>query len=558
VAHAPRVLVLGGGFATAGACKTLRPAIEQGDVEVTVVSRTNYSCLHGLIAEMITGRISPGAIASPARRVFAPAHIHVAEIESIDLDAHRVVTSRSIDGARRGLEFDHAILALGCGENLDAYPGLREHAFKLKSFEDSLRLRNHIVEMFELADSEPDPEERRRLLTFFIAGGGYSGSEVAGELADYARLLTRREYKGLDESELRIIVVHPGPTLLPELYGSGNLERVAKSYPKLVEFGTRHIEKLGVELMLETRVVGATPTDVYLNDGTHVPTRTIISTVGTKPNPLLDTLAVERDSRGRVVTDEFLRVKGREDVWAVGDCASIAHPDGGTCPPVALYAEQQGLHVGANVARAARGESLKPYRRAVRMQGISIGGRTAVGEIHGIGLKGRMPWIVWRIVISRVVPSWDRRIRIAIDWMLWPLVGRDIVQVGPSERDDYDVRHNVFQPGETLVERDRPVRFVHIIVEGDADLLQDGETVGALGTGDHCGRKWLELRGADAVRARTLVRTVSLRADEANRLQDVLLSTQRIIATTGAHATFDLGRLRESEPAGSSPPPASP
>ena len=546
MAHPSRVLVLGGGFATAGTCKRLRPAIERGEVDVTVVSRTNYSCLHALLAEMITGRISPGAVASPARRVFAPARVHVAEIESIDLDGHRVTTSRSLDGARRELEFDQAVLALGCSENLDAYPGLREHAFKLKSFEDSLRLRNHIVEMFELADSEPDEEERRRMLTFFIAGGGYAGSEVAGELADYATLLTKREYARIDRNEVRIVVVHPGPTLLPELYGSGNLERAQKSFPKLVEFGTRHIEKLGVELMLETRVVGATPTDVYLDDGTHVPTRTIISTVGTKPNPLLDLLDVERDSRGRVVTDEFLRVKGREDVWAVGDCASVPHPDGGTCPPVALYAEQQGLHVGGNVARAARGEPLKPYKRAVRMQGISIGGRTAVGEMRGIPLKGTMPWIVWRMVISRVIPSWDRRIRVALDWLLWPLVGRDIVQVGPSERDDYDVRHNVFQAGETIVERTRPVRFVHIIVEGDANLLRGGKTVGSLGPGDHCGRKWLEQCEADSVQARSLVRTVSLRADEANRLQDVLLSTGPLVATTRALPTVDRSTLEAS------------
>ena len=539
MAPASRVLILGGGFATAGACKTLRPAMNAGDVDVTVVSRTNYSCLHALLAEMITGRISPGAVASPARRIFAPARIHVAEIESIDLDGHRVTTSRSIDGARRSLEFDHAVLALGCSENLDAYPGLREHAFKLKSFEDSLRLRNHIIEMFELADAEPDEVERRRLLTFFIAGGGYAGSEVAGELADYATLLTRREYARIDRSEVRIVVVHPGPTLLPELYGSGNLERAEKAFPKLVEFGTRHIEKLGVELMLQTRVVGATPTDVYLDDGTHVPTRTIISTVGTKPNPLLESLDVERDTRGRVVTDEFLRVKGREDVWAVGDCAAVPHPAGGTCPPVALYAEQQGLRVGRNVARAARGEAPKRFRRAPHMQGISIGGRTAVGEIRGIPLRGTMPWVVWRMAISRVIPSWDRRIRVAVDWLLWPLVGRDIVQVGPSERDDYDVRHNVFQPGETIVERARPVRFVHIIVEGQADLLQAGAAVGSLGTGDHCGRKWLEVRGADAVKARTLVRTVSLRADEANRLQEVLLSSERLVAVTGAIPVVD-------------------
>ena len=366
---------------------------------------------------------------------------------------------------------------------------------------------------------------------------------MAGELADYATLLTRREYSGIDRSEVRIVVVHPGPTLLPELYGSGNLERAEKAFPKLVEFGTRHIEKLGVELMLHTRVVGATPTDVYLDDGTHVPTRTIISTVGTKPNPLLETLDVERDSRGRVVTDEFLHVKGRENVWAVGDCASVPHPAGGTCPPVALYAEQEGLRVGRNVARAARGQAPKRFRRVPHMQGISIGGRTAVGEMRGIPLRGTMPWAVWRMAIMRVIPSWDRRIRVAVDWLLWPLVGRDIVQVGPSERDDYDVRHNVFQPGETLVERARPVRFVHIIVEGQADLLQGGAVVGSLGTGDHCGRKWLELRGADAVKARTLVRTVSLRADEANRLQEVLLSSERLVAMTGAIPVVDRDTL---------------
>jgi NADH:quinone reductase (non-electrogenic) len=543
VAAGARILILGGGFATAGACRTMRSAMKRGEVDVGVVSRNNYSCLHGLIAEMITGRISPGAVASPARRIFAPARVHVAEIESIDLERRSVITSRALDGARRELTYDQVVLALGSSENIDAYPGLREHAFRLKSFEDCLRLRNHIIEMFELADAETDPDERRRLLSFFVAGGGYSGSEVAGELADYARLLTKNEFSGISRDEVRVVVVHPGPTLLPELYGSGNLEREAKSFPRLVEFGTRHIEKLGCELMLSTRVTGATSTDVYLSNGEHVPTRTIISTVGTKPNPLLDMLDVERDGRGRIVVDDFLRIRGHENAWAVGDCASVPHPDGGTCPPVALYAEQHGLHVGRNVVRAVRGEALAPYRRAVRMQGISIGGRTAVGEIRGIGLKGAIPWIVWRVVISRVVPSWDRRIRIAADWLIWPLVGRDIVQVGPSERDDYDVSHNVFQPGETIVESRRPVRFVHIIVEGDAELVRarDGaaETVGLLGPGDHCGRKWLELNRLDSVRAKSLVRTVSLRAEQANQLQDVLLSTEQLVAQTGLHATFD-------------------
>jgi NADH dehydrogenase len=550
VGDKPRVLVLGGGFAAAAAARSLRRPIRSGALDVTVVTRSNSACLHGLLAEMITGRIGPASVASPARRIFAPARVHVAEIDEIDLSARRVRTSRSIDGARRELEYDHVVLALGSAENLDAYPGLREHAFKLKSFDDSLRLRNHLIEMFELADGEADPEERRRLLTFFVAGGGYSGSEVAGELAEYATLLTAREYPRIDRAEVRVVVVHPGPTLLPELYGSSSLERQARSFPELVEFGTRHIAKLGVELLLETRVVGASPTGVYLSDGTSVPTRTIISTVGTKPNPLLDTLELERDERGRVVTDDFLRARGREDVWAVGDCASIRHPDGGTCPPVALYAEQQGLHLGRNLDRLARGKPLRPYRRAVRMQGISIGGRTAVGEIHGIGLKGTIPWLIWRLVIGRVIPTWDRRLHVAADWALAPLLGRDIVQVGPSERDDYDVRHNVFQPGATIAERARPVRFVHILVEGEADVLRDDEIVRTLAPGGHCGRRWLDVQDADVIRARSLVRTVSLREDQANRLQDVLLSSEHIVAKTGLQPAFDVAA---EEPSASVP-----
>jgi NADH:quinone reductase (non-electrogenic) len=539
VAPASRVLLLGGGFATIGACRSLRPAIRRGEVAATVVSRENFTSLHGLMAEMVTGRIGPGIVASAARRAFKPAMVHIGEIEAIDLDGGRVVTSRLIDGAQRELEFDHLVLGVGAADNLGAYPGLPEHAFRLALLDDALRLRNHIIEMFEVADAEADPAERRRLLTFVVVGGGYSGSEFAGELAEYAGLLTSRDYPLIDRSEVRVVLVHPGATLLPELYGSGNLEREVKSHPRLVAFAQQHLERLGVELVLETRVVGATATEVYLSDGSHVSTRTIISTTGTKPNPLLDQLDVERDARGRVVTDAYLRIKGRENAWAVGDCASVAHPDGGTCPPVALYARQEGLHVGRNLVRAVRGRPLKPYTRAVRMQGISLGGRTAVGEVRGVGMKGIAPWIVWRVVLGRVAPSWDRRIRLALDWLVWPLVGRDIVRVGPADRDDYDVSHNVFQPGETIVERSRPVRFVHILVDGDADLVRDGASVGSLATGDHCGRKWLEQQGADAVRARSLVRTVSLRDNEANRLQDVLLSTDRIVAQTQSLPIFD-------------------
>ena len=139
--------------------------------------------------------------------------------------------------------------------------------------------------------------------------------------------------------------------------------------------------------MLETRVAGATPKEVYLSNGEHVPTRTIVSAVGTKPSPLLDGIDLPRDERGRLVTDKYLRVDGRNDLWAGGDCAAVPHPHGGTCPPVALFAKKHG-HIGANLRRTLAGRSLKPFRSTVIGQGISIGKRTAVGEMRGMPIKG--------------------------------------------------------------------------------------------------------------------------------------------------------------------------
>ncbi|MEK6275951.1 MAG: FAD-dependent oxidoreductase [Actinomycetota bacterium] len=550
MASPPHVLILGGGFVAKSVATTLGKPIKRGELTATVVDRDNFLTFHGLIGEMVTGRIAPGNILSPARRSFAPAHVHVGEIESIDIEAKRVVTSRRLDGARFELEYDHLVVGIGSSENLELYPGLAEHAFRLKSFEDSFRLKNHIVEMFELADIEHDAEERRRLLTFFVAGGGFSGTELAGELADFVARMTKREYPRIAREDCRVVIVHPGKTLLPELYGSQSTERPGKSFPKLVDYAMRHARKLGVELMLETKVVGATPNEVYLSNGEHIPTRTIVSSVGSKPSPLLDEIPGPRDERGRLETDEFLRVDGRTDLWAGGDCGAVPHPHGGTCPPVAMFAKKHGEHIGRNILRTLAGRPLRPFRSTIVGQAVSLGGRTAVADMKGLPLKGLPAWLGWRSVLWRVVPSADRRLRLLADWAIWPIVGRDIIQMGPSEAAVYDVRHHVYQAGETIAESARPVRFVHVIVEGDVELVRsrDGsdEVLESIGPGDHFGRKLLEFKQADAARAKSLVRTLALREEQANQLQDVFLSTGRIVARTELLPTIDVEALKQS------------
>jgi len=518
----PRVIILGGGYVAITVTRRLRKAIRSGRVDVTVVSRENFHVFHGFVGEMITGRVAPGNILSPVRRIFPPAHVHVGEIEGVDLDARLVSTSRHLDGAQFELPYDELVLALGTVQNTGAYPGLAEHAFKLKTFGDCFALKNHLLEMFELADIEPNEEERRRLLTFFVAGGGYAGTELAGELADFVRLMTKHEYAGIRREECRVVLVHPGPTILPELQASDG------SYDKLVGHAERHMRSLGVEVRTGTRVVSATPHEVVLSNEERVPTRTIVSAVGTRPAPILEGLGLPSDDRGRVRVDESLRVEGHDHVWAGGDCASVQHPRGGTCPSVGIYALKHGEQIGRNIDRVITGRPVAPFRYKGLGQGVSIGRRTAVGEVKGVRLRGLPAWLVWRSLLFYYVPTWDRRLRLLADWSLWPLVGRDIVAMG---REDRDLRDHLYQPGQVIAERNRPVRHVHVIVEGEVELLgRDGEVDGdrTLGPGDHFGRLWIESMGVVALRSKTLVRTVALRADQAHRLRDILSSTGKL------------------------------
>jgi len=340
------------------------------------------------------------------------------------------------------------------------------------------------------------------------------------------------------------VLVHRGAKILPELYGSGNTEGQGrgKGYAKLVEYATRHTLALGVELMLETQVMAVTPNDVYLSGGRDVPTRTVISAIGTKPPPLFETLDVPLDDRGRVKTDSSCRVLEREGLWAGGDCACVPHPDGGTCPPVGIYALKHGRQIGKNIARTVAGRETKPFKYPGLGQGVSIGGRTAVGEVKGIPIRGLLCWLVWRSMLFYFFPTWDRRLRLLADWMIWPIVGRDIVWMWRDRSGDYEVQQNIYQPDEVIVDRARPVRYVHVLVEGEVELRarQNGtdRVVTTIRTGSHFGRKSLEQASADYAVARSVVRTIALRDDQANRLQDVLASAGQIVAKTGIFPTM--------------------
>jgi NADH:ubiquinone reductase (H+-translocating) len=516
-----RVVCLGGGFVAVYLARKLRRAIRRNEVELTVVSRDNFHAFHGFVPEMIAGKLQPGQVASAARRIFPPAHFRNAEVEMVDLERKSVTISRILDGKQYELAWDHLVLGLGVLDDVNLYPGLAEHAMTLRDYSDELTVRNHLIGMLEMAAIESDPEERRRLLTFVVAGGNFGGVEVASEIRELLDHLLRREFRGIPGEEARVILIHSGDRILPEL-----LVR----QPGLVSYAERILAGRGIETRLQTRLQAATPEAAILSTGERIATRTIISCTGSVPVPVVAALGLQKDDRGRVVTDACLRAEGRSDVWAAGDCAAVPHPKGGTCPPLALYAMAHGKQVARNLSRIARGQPLETYRFTGLGDSCSLGGRRAVGHLKGIPLYGFPAWLLWRGFLLRFVPSWDRRIRIVVDWALWPFVGRDIVNL--QVRQPYGLKRKLYEEGQDIVRQGDIGRELFLIWKGEVDVISkadDGSeiVVATLTAGQHFGEiaVFRAVRRTATVRARTRVELLAVGRTEA-------------LALSSAHAPF--------------------
>ena len=509
-----RVVCLGGGWVAIYLARALRPAVRRGEIKLTVVSRDNYSTVHGLIAEMLTCKIQPQQINSSVREMIAPAHLHNAEIESVDVAKREVLTRRSLDGRAYTLPYEHLVVGVGSVEDFSRYAGMADHTFPLKTFADCYRLRNHLVSVIEMASIETNPEERRRLLTFVVAGGNYAGVEVACDLVDYFRFLVRKRYRELKFEEFRVVLLEAGPRILPEM---------GKRYPYLVRYAEKRVQRLGLELHLNCGLRAATAEGAVLSAGDRIPTRTIITCTGMKASPVLDQFPYERDARGRLVTDQYCRVPGASNIWAGGDCAAVPHPEGGTCPPLAHYAQKAGSNIGTNILRASAGKALKQYSFNGLGEACTLGHRSAIAQMKGIPSCGYLAWIGWRfIVLTMFVPSWTRRVRLMFDWWLTLILGRDVVN--PRIDDRGAICHALYEPGQTIVAAGEMRRYHYLVESGEVDIVSgngdDEVRLGALRSGDYFGDSTLPSANC-MVRARTRVRLLAIAGETADALSAV-------------------------------------
>jgi NADH dehydrogenase len=531
-----RVVCLGGGWVAIYLARSLRPAIRKGRIELTVVSRDNYSTVHGLIAEMLTCKVQPQQINVCVRELIAPAHLHNAEIESVDFKRKEVLTRRSLDGRAYTLPYDHLVAGLGSVEDLSRYAGIAEHTFPLKTFGNCYRLRNHLLSVLEMAAIESNPQERRRLLTFVVAGGNYAGVEVACDLVHYFRLLARTRYPELKPAEFRVVLLEIGSRILPEL---------DSRHPNLVAYAEKRVRRLAIEVRLNQGLKAATPEAAVLSNGEALPSRTIITCTGMKPSPLLEQFPFARDKRGRLVTDQFCRVPDAEQIWAGGDCAAVPHPDGNTCPPLAHYAQKAGANIGVNILSTLNGQLLRPYSFNGLGEACTLGHGSAIAHMKGWPAYGWPAWIGWRfIVLFMFVPGWTRRVRLMFDWFLTMIFGRDVVN--PRIDEHGAISHALYEPGQIIVPAGESRRYHYLVEAGEVEVLSavsheqaEGATiVSTLKAGDYFGH--VTRPSVDCqLRARTRVRLLAIDREAADALSEVRPDLALLLKEGGARSGSD-------------------
>lgn len=461
--HKTRVLILGGGFAGVYAALELEKRRgSRDDFEIVLVSKQNYFVFQPILPEVISGTIGLTDVVSPLRRMLKHTDVHVREIESIDL-ARKVV--RLAPGFRphaHELHYDHLIFGLGTVTDFRGLRGLPEHALPFKDLSDALRLRHQVIRALEEAAIEQhDAELRRQLLTFVVAGGGFSGVEVVAELNDFVRRVAKT-YRGLDPTEVRVVLVHATDRILPELPES------------LGRFAEGILRKRGVEVLLNTVVEAATGTEAILKDGRRLPTRTLVSTVPSSPHPLIDSLPTLPKERGRIVVDGRLAVREMPNLWALGDCAVVRNPDGSINPPTAQHATRQAATLAANVVASLRGGAPRVYDFKGLGKMGALGHRSAVAEMFGIKLSGFLAWFVWRTIYLMKLPGWGRRAKVAAAWTFDLVLPPDLIQLRFDAAPLLRAEH--FEPGELVFREGDLGDFVYMIRRGRAEVVRQTES----------------------------------------------------------------------------------
>ena len=392
----PHVVIVGGGFGGLNAAKALRKA----PVRVTIIDRHNHHLFQPLLYQVATATLSPGDIASPIRWILRHARntrVLLGDVRAVDLTARRLSL---VDG--EVVEYGYLIVAIGTSHTYFGHDEWAANAPGLKTLEDALAIRRRILVAFEHAERETDPARQQRLLTFVLIGGGPTGVELAGTLAEIARQM-RAEFRNIDTSATRIIVVEAGPTILSSFA------------PKLRDAARRSLERLRVEVRENTPVTGVDAHGVVLGSE-HLDAATVLWTAGVAASAVTATLGVPRDRAGRVIVERDLSVPGHPEAFVIGDASAFVDAAGNPLPGVAQVAMQGGVHAARTILRRIEGKPSREFRYNDRGSMAIIGRGSAIADIRGLRFSGPLAWLAWLFLHIFELIGFRNRLVVMIEW----------------------------------------------------------------------------------------------------------------------------------------------
>jgi NADH:quinone reductase (non-electrogenic) len=502
-----QIVILGGGFGGVYTAKYLWQSLrreERARTQIVLVSSENYLVFQPMLPEVISGTLETLHVISPIRRIVPNADLYVRAVEEVDLEQRRIRLAPGYSLRHLDLRYDHLVFALGNQLARGLVAGLDEHAIPFKYLGDALRLRNHLVHVLEEAAIANDPVERQRLLTFVVAGGGFSGVECIAEMHDFL-VHAIRAYPSLKKSDLRTVLLQSADHILPEMK------------PSLAQFAHKLLVRRGVEIQVNTRLTAVTELAAVVShkpDGRviTIPTRTVVATVPVEPHPLVAGLPLPK-AGGRISVSSFLHCEGLPNIWAVGDCAAIPLGDGRTAPPTAQHAIREARQCARNIVATLRHTPLKPFAFESLGSLASLGRRSAVADVMGIRLSGILAWILWRMVYLAKFPGLDRRARILADWTMDLFLPRDITEVRIFRQAQVLREH--FEPGEDVFRQGDIGDRIYFVIDGEADVVIDGRVCDSVGGGGVFGEIALmnDSPRTATIRARTAMNLASVRRE---------------------------------------------
>jgi NADH dehydrogenase len=483
-AEKKKIIVVGGGFGGVFAAKELA-RIGRDRFDIELVNNNNYFVFQPLLPEVAASTIHSSDAVVPLRQLLRNVQIRQAEVMGIDFDRKVVIV---VQGFRRipvELPYDELVIALGTTVDLNRFPGLPEHALTMKNLSDAHRLRTHVIGCLEMADVATDAELKQQLLSFVVIGAGFSGVETVAEVNELIHRALRY-YPNIKPEEIKVYLIEFAGRILPTFP------------PDLADYATTQLRKRGVEVMTGVGTKAATSTAVELTNGSLIPTRTIVATIGNGPHPLVQDLGLSMQW-GRIKTDRSMRVPGKEHVWAVGDAALIPMRDApgedpqGYAPQTAQFGVREGRQLAQNLLAASEGRELKPFAYTSKGSLASLGMSKAVADVYGFKLSGFPAWLLWRGFYLSFLPGIASKIRVLMNWLLNSIVPPNLVQVQSAMP---GTRYIHYRKGDVVLEPGMLIDGFYTVVKGSLKLTIDNQEAGehfekVFGPGEHFGERVL-------------------------------------------------------------------